>query len=100
MLQRQQSTVPVEALRATLTHRLKHTTTEGPASTAADTSMIRPKPHPRPEREGEATAYFLPPRRASDAKPLTPGSQLRRVYRLPAAGTVLAICVHWALRRG
>jgi hypothetical protein len=49
VLQRQQSTVPVEALRATLAHRLNHSTTDGPASTAADTTMIRPKPHPRPE---------------------------------------------------
>lgn len=42
VLQRQQSTVPVEALRATLAHRLNQGTTDETASTATDTSMIRP----------------------------------------------------------
>lgn len=40
LLQRQQSTVPVEGLRATLAHRLNHGTIDEPASTAADPSMI------------------------------------------------------------
>jgi hypothetical protein len=65
----------VEALRATLAHRLNHSTIDGPASTAADNSMICPKTSFAARAPGEATAYFLPPRRDSDAGSLAPGNR-------------------------
>ena len=44
VLQTQQSTVPVEVLRATLAGRLNYSTIGKPASTVADTTMINPNP--------------------------------------------------------
>ncbi|WP_226761942.1 hypothetical protein, partial [Arthrobacter sp. SO3] len=54
----QQSTVPVEVLRATLTSRLTNSTKVEPASTVTDTSMIRSHSRPMPEAIREVHPTF------------------------------------------